>query len=275
MTTFVTRAQWGARPRKSGTTEIIDHPSVTGHWVGGGWEFPWDHSSCDDKVRGIQVDHMDNREWSDIAYNYLVCPHDYVFEGRGYDRRSSANGSDSANSLSFAICALWGSNSADDPLPNGLKNAFLYARAILRSKGGATSIVKGHRDWKETDCPGPQIYAWIQAGCPDPDVSKDIEMATVSELRALIREELEFSALTDGQPLHELVQMYSAFNAENTRQNVDQAEREVNEVDTEVDLVLKDDFQNLANKLNSVVENQNQMASTLTQLVNKLNNPTP
>jgi hypothetical protein len=170
MTTFVTREEWGARPRKQGTISIVPHPSVTFHYVGGGWEYPWDHSSCDDKVRGIQADHMDNRDWSDIAYNYLVCPHDYVYEGRGYDRRSSANGYESANYQSFAVCALWGTASADDPLPDGLKRAYRYARQILIRQGGATDEVKGHRDWKETDCPGDQIYAWIKQGIPAPYV---------------------------------------------------------------------------------------------------------
>jgi hypothetical protein len=173
MTTFVSREDWGAKPRRLGTTSIVEHPSVTFHYVGGGWEYPWDHSSCDDKVRAIQADHMlakslGGRGWSDIAYNYLVCPHDYCYEGRGYDRRSSANGDDYSNNLSFAVCALWGTASADDPLPDGLKRAFHYARNILRSKGGATSAVNGHRDWKETDCPGNQIYAWIKAGIPLP-----------------------------------------------------------------------------------------------------------
>ena len=173
MTTLVSRAEWGAKPRRTGTTSIIEHPSVTFHYVGGGWEFPWDHSSCDDKVRAIQADHMapksdGGRGWSDIAYNYLPCPHDYVYEGRGYDRRSSANGYEEANNASFAVCGLWGTASADDPLPDGLKRAFLFARKILIDKGGATTVVKGHRDWKETDCPGNQIYAWIQHGFPAP-----------------------------------------------------------------------------------------------------------
>lgn len=203
MTTFVPRAQWGARPRKSGTTSIVDHPSVTFHYVGGGWEYPWDHSSCDDKVRAIQADHMDNRGWSDIAYSYLVCPHDYVYEGRGYDRRSSANGSDAANYASFAVCALWGTASADDALPVGLLRAFHYARNLLIAKGGATAVVRGHRDWKDTDCPGVQIYAWIKLGIPLP-VQGEIDMTTDASVAALIKKACE-----PGEPIYQLVQKFT------------------------------------------------------------------
>jgi len=277
VTTLVTRAQWGARAREEGETSITDHPSTTFHYVGGGWEYPWDHSSCDDKVRGIQRDHMDNRGWSDIAYNYLVCPHDFVYEGRGYDRRSAANGSNSANYASFAVCALWGTESADDPLTNGMKDAFLYAHYILRIRGGATAVIRGHRDWKSTDCPGDQIYAWIQAGCPDPtptviyeDAKVDAGMALSLEAQrqiAAVMSGVLDQEVVDGQSLHELVQKFSAFNAENTRQNVDQAERAIDEVDTEVELVLKDDFASINTRLASLENSYNDIKGQLATLI--------
>lgn len=280
MTTFVSRAQWGARPRKSGVTSITDHPSTTFHYVGGGWEYPWDHSTCDDKVRGIQADHMDNRGWSDIAYSYLVCPHDFVYEGRGYDRRSSANGSDAANYASFAVCALWGTASEDDPVTNGMKDAFLYAHNLLRAKGGATAVIKGHRDWKSTSCPGDQIYAWIKAGCPDPTPTVVYEDAKVDAGMALSQEATRQIAtvmvavldqeVTDGQSLHELVQRFSAFNAENVRQNVDQAQADISEVDTEVELVLKDDFASINTRLTNLEQNQGEIASQLADIKNLL-----
>lgn len=221
MTTFVPREQWGARPRKSGTTAIIDHPSVTYHYEGEGTVYPWDHSKCDDMVRSIQAYHMDGRGWSDIAYNYLVCPHDFCYEGRGFDRRSSANGNDTYNNLSFAVCALWGSKSGNT-VPDGLKLAYMYARQILISKGGATEVIYPHSHWHNTDCPGDPIRAWINAGCPLPSagLSKDFDLATLNDLRNVVRSELKL-VFTDGQPGYETVQAFSNFNAENLRQRID------------------------------------------------------
>jgi hypothetical protein len=277
MTTFISREEWGAKPRKAGTTSIVDHPSTTFHYVGGGWEYPWNHSSCDDKVRGIQIDHMTpeaqgGRGWSDIAYNYLVCPHDCVYEGRGYDRRSSANGYEAANNASFAVCALWGTASADDPLPDGLKNAYLYARQILMSKGGATTVVKGHRDWKSTDCPGDQIYAWIQAGHPAPDKppTGDNDMTTDASVRAIVNEVIKTQAETEGQPLHELVQNMAIANNEYVRQMKDDFGDYAAKA---TDLAVKDDFVGLQNQLNSLQANVAQMSSTMQAILNKLNNP--
>lgn len=166
MTVLVSRAEWGARPRRSGTTQINPTEGVTIHYEGSGWAWPWAHSTCDDKVRSMQADHMDNREWSDIAYNYLACPHNYLYEGRGYDRRSSANGNDHANSVSFAVQGIWGDKSGSPP--NDLLRAIRYGIDLLRRKGGASDKLHGHRDWKSTSCPGSYLYAWVQKGCPNP-----------------------------------------------------------------------------------------------------------
>lgn len=269
MTTLVTRAQWGARPRQAGTTSINPTEGVTVHYEGGGWPFPWAHSTCDDKVRAMQADHMDNRGWSDIAYNYLGCPHNYLYEGRGYDRRSSANGYDSANASSFAVQGIWGDASGKPP--DDLKRAIRYGIDILRSKGGASNVLKGHRDWKQTSCPGDYLYAWVQQGCPLPTTAPTYEDAEMISPEGLQQVKTAMVAVLDqevqeGNSLHELVQDYSAFNAENVRQNKD-----LTIVGT--DSVLKDDFNALAVKVDNVHDTVAQMQSTLQAILTKLNTP--
>lgn len=258
MTVFVSRDEWGARPREKGTTDIIASPSVTFHYEGDGVSYPWDHSKCAGMVRSIQAYHMDGRDWSDIAYNELACPHDYVFEGRGYDRRSSANGEDAYNNASFAVCALWGANSGNT-LPDGLKRAMLYARKILMDKGGATKTVLPHSYWHSTSCPGDLIRAWIKAGIPSPDPviipSKDFDLATIADLRAAIKEECK-----DGGSIHELVQSYAAFGAKHSDQLVDDTGAYAGKV---VDVLLKDDFQNVVTKVDGLETNIQKIVTAL------------
>ena len=92
---LVTRAQWGARPPRNRTP--LNPTGATAHWEGPHMGvFP--HTACPSKVRGIQAFHMDSRGWSDIAYNAIVCPHGYVFEGRG-------PGGAQPRSLTRRICA--------------------------------------------------------------------------------------------------------------------------------------------------------------------------
>jgi N-acetylmuramoyl-L-alanine amidase. len=242
MTVLVTRSQWGARPRKQGTNNLVDHPQITIHYEGEGWQWPWDHSTCDDKVRAMQDYHMNSRGWSDIAYNYLACPHDFLFEGRGFDHQSAANGYESANEQSYALQAMWGSK-AGVKVPDNLKRALLFGIQVLRTHGThrANSVIKGHRDWKSTDCPGDELYAWIKAGCPTPDktipstdTSKDFDVATVADLRQAIKLEAE-----RGGSIYATVQAFSGWNAENLRQRIDDI---ANAAARAVDASLQDDF---------------------------------
>lgn len=156
----VTRAQWGARPPKSAG---IHQPmnSILGHWEGPRMGvFP--HASCPSKVRGIQNFHMDGRGWADIAYSGMVCPHGYLFECRGPNIRTAANGTNPANDKFHALCYLSGDG---DPFTDEAKLAFGEGFAWL---GGHAGGLAGHRDVRPTTCPGDVVEAWIKAGAPMP-----------------------------------------------------------------------------------------------------------
>ena len=159
---LIRRAEWGARPPKRVSNNIAPS-SATAHWFG---PSPWrganfnDHDACYAIVRAAQNFHMDGRGWSDIAYNGLPCPHGYVFEGRGIGARSAANGTNSGNFNSYALCYVGGEG---DPLTDGGKQAYLDGARWL-----GVRLNKVHGDWKATACPGPEITAWVRAGAPAP-----------------------------------------------------------------------------------------------------------
>lgn len=156
---FVSRAAWGATAR--GATRAT-HPigatkGITAHWEGPGMGgFP--HSLCARKVRTIQRFHKVTRGWADIAYNAIVCPHGYVFEGRGPGVKSAANGWEQVNDDWYAVCYLGG---VGDDFTEAGRQGFLDAFAWLTKKGAAGPKRNGHRDHKQTACPGDQIYRWV------------------------------------------------------------------------------------------------------------------
>lgn len=274
MTVLVTRAEWGARPRKQGSNNLVDNPEITIHYEGEGWLWPWDHATCDDKVRAMQAYHMDGRGWSDIAYNYLACPHGYLFEGRGWYHQSSANGYVSANEQSYALQAMWGSK-ANAKVPDNLKRALLYGIQVLRQHT-TSKVIKGHRDWKSTDCPGDELYAWIKAGCPSPDKTEppdnsgEKDMTTDASVRQIVNDVIKMQASTEGQPLHELVQNMAIANNEYVRQMKDDFG---NFAAAATDASLKDDFASLAQKVDQINDQQGEIASRLQEILNKMNNP--
>jgi hypothetical protein len=130
-----------------------------------------DHALCDDRVRSIQNGHMDGQGWNDVGYTALVCPHGYVYEGRGLNRLPAANGK-GLNSGHYAVCGLVGNKGLVTPTPlmlHGIRDAIEW----LRSKGDAGNEIKGHRDGYATDCPGGPLYAWVKKGAPRPDQEDD------------------------------------------------------------------------------------------------------
>lgn len=171
---LVTRAEWGAAAPRDGILGLTPTYGTTGHYNGPDiWSgrpiAQWDHASCPTKVRGIQAFHMGPaRGWLDIAYNHLICPHGYTFEGRGFDRRSAGNGTNEGNATSLAAMLLIGGT---EPVTGAMADEFArycqHARTV-----GAGPNVGPHDRWISTDCPGgagSQLVERVAAGwTPDP-----------------------------------------------------------------------------------------------------------
>lgn len=163
---LVTRTEWGA----PADTPAADMPTAQGvkvHWIGGPYTTPVQHGTdCDAEVRAIRQEHLSNptEGWVDIAYNFVVCQHGWVYEARGLHKESGANGDQPLNKKDYAICAIQGENeNASDTLKNGLRDAIEYMQA-----NGAGPELLCHRDGYNTDCPGDELYAWVHSGAPRP-----------------------------------------------------------------------------------------------------------
>lgn len=165
---LVTRAQWGARAYKSTTPYARKPDGVKVHYLGTKYTYGA-HDTCAAYVRKLQASHMDGNGWSDIGYSFVVCEHGYVYEGRGFTRRNSANGNTALNEKNYAVCGLVGNSGSTQPTPEMLHGI----RDIidrLRSEGRAGTYLGGHRDGYATDCPGGPLYQWVKAGAPRPGV---------------------------------------------------------------------------------------------------------
>lgn len=165
---LITRKAWGAHAPKVAVPYLASTRGVKVHYTGSTVNptFAKDHDLCVLLVRNIQNDHMDSNGWNDIGYSFLVCTHGYVFEGRGLHHLPAANGA-GLNAAHYAVCGLVGNKGLVDPsdaMLNGIRDAIEW----LRNKGDAGQEIKGHRDGYSTDCPGPKLYAWVQAGAPRP-----------------------------------------------------------------------------------------------------------
>ena len=164
---IIRRAQWGA-PAASRAAFIGSTRGVKVHYLGTAYSSR-PHTQCPAYVRQILQSHLANKEenYVDIAYNFLVCEHGGVFEGRGVHRRTGANGTAELNSRDYAVCALLGSSGLTEPtdaMLHGIRDAI----EELREHGDAGDWIGGHRDGHATTCPGDPLYAWVKRGAPRP-----------------------------------------------------------------------------------------------------------
>jgi hypothetical protein len=102
-----------------------------------------------------------SKPWADIAYNFLVCKHGYVFVGRGWNVRSAAQGSNVGNGHYHAVCFL-GDDTAkrDDVTALGRRAlAALILAGIERYPSGLQ--IHPHSHFHSTTCPGSDLGRFI------------------------------------------------------------------------------------------------------------------
>lgn len=163
--TVVTRAQAGLPPLPSGVSTNITPQGDTVHYGGGS---PWggkvrvagdaDHNRCASIWRAWRDYHVNGNKWADIAYSHGVCPHGFVFEGRGKGRRTAANGTNDGNQRSYAICYIAGDG---DHFTEEARRAYHDAAGML-----GQPLRWKHKDWLSTGCPGRLGDEWVAAGFP-------------------------------------------------------------------------------------------------------------
>ena len=159
---IITREEWGAQaPTQNAGPQGISQGLIL-HWEGPRmwgdlWAFA--HDSCYEKVRGIQSYHI-RVGYSDIAYNDVVCPHGWIFQGRsGVGMANAASGNWDVNHQTIAVCFLWGQ---DDPCLDNNPDP-IDALNVIRNywlQQGAGSGVRPHREITSTSCPGDAL-AWV------------------------------------------------------------------------------------------------------------------
>ncbi|MEU8264016.1 peptidoglycan-binding domain-containing protein [Micromonospora sp. NPDC048999] len=171
MVYIVPRSAWRAVPPKQPITDPWT-PWLGGvviHHHGPGSGFPKaNHQDCYQQVWDIQDETMNRsffeklagkEEYDDIPYNYLVCQHGWVFEGRGARVRSAANGTETpgANKNYFAVMGMI--VSGDQP-SQAMVTSIRDLIGHLRQHENAGTEIKGHRNLFNTECPG-NLYPYV------------------------------------------------------------------------------------------------------------------
>jgi hypothetical protein len=157
--TITSRAEWGAaKPKRRSMLPPDRLDGVAVHWFGSPVAAT-SHEGCAALLRSVQQGHLNNKKenYSDIAYNHAVCPHGVAYELRGFGVQTGANGFPAANTSHAAVVYMAGKG--DKFTPEAKKTLAEVIREW--QKQGAGLDVKPHGHFTGSECPGPDVRAWL------------------------------------------------------------------------------------------------------------------
>lgn len=195
---YLPRSAWDARPSKGPTN--LNASGLLGtalHWPGMGNRRLFAQDDVAHALRGWQDYHMDDRGWSDIAYQVAVDQAGRAWQLRGLTTRSGANGNSAANLAYGAILLVLGTGET----PTGaLINTTRQVISDFRRLYPKATAIRPHSAVRTqytgvgTDCPGDAARGLIAAGQFEPRTTTPVEDDmpwTEDQLRAMMQAEIE------------------------------------------------------------------------------------
>lgn len=188
MTTY-TRAQWGARPARPGPGPLYgaDVIGMVVHWP-----------AMTAPIRGVaavmralrswQAYHMDDRGWSDIAYQVAVDQDGNRYLLRGLDTQSAANGDTDVNDEYGAILLVLAPGEQPSPaMVAEVRRVMVDHRRLFPR----STLILGHSQVRPepTQCPGPVVLDHIALGAfepvpPRPPIRRTLRKVTIAVKQA-------------------------------------------------------------------------------------------
>lgn len=166
------RAEWKAVPA---TQPYVPDPQpwrITLHHSDGRYTRTLAESL--DEAHFIQDFHIHGRGWIDIAYHFLVDSAGNIIEGRPEGTLGAHTLSNNEGNVGIVLLGNYHPPVNDKPTAAQLAAVTALGRYLVARYGIDPRALKGHRDYKATDCPGDRAYAELAAlrasfgGAPPP-----------------------------------------------------------------------------------------------------------
>ncbi len=150
------RAAWGALPP---TFPLSPDPlpwRVTLHHTDG--RYTANLSESLEETRFIQDLHQNGRKWSDIAYHFVVDPLGHIIAGRPLETLGAHTLNNNEGNMGIVLLGTYHPPKNHQPTPAQLAAVGMLGRYLVKRFGLEGSSLKGHRDYKQTGCPGDLVY---------------------------------------------------------------------------------------------------------------------
>ena len=115
------------------------------------------------EARFIQDFHIHGRGWIDIAYHFLVDSQGNILEGRPEGVLGAHTLANNEGNIGIVLLGTYHPPVNNVPTKAQLDAVAALGRYLVARYGIDPKSLKGHRDYKQTDCPGNLAYAKLDA----------------------------------------------------------------------------------------------------------------
>ncbi|MDQ2069091.1 N-acetylmuramoyl-L-alanine amidase [Natronospira bacteriovora] len=156
MPNYVPRSSWGNLSNTGWLSLASVSQLVVHHTVSPNSSNDWAAT-----VRSFYNYHVHTLGWADIGYNWLVAPNGAIFQGRAHrpDGNTNVRGAHAAGHNSYTMgLAYIGTYTSVNPTSAAVESGARVLAWKAAERGISTSLIRGHRDYGSTACPGNMLY---------------------------------------------------------------------------------------------------------------------
>jgi hypothetical protein len=153
------REQWGAEPPHEAYTPMAPE-RVTVHHTAAAQPLTLEDAIIE--MRAIQRYHQKGRGWNDIAYHFLIDGSGRIFQGRPENAQGAHTLGHNAGNVGISIMGDFHPPRSMQPTPAQLASLVKLLKWVQGGLSVPLTTLKGHRDYRSTDCPGDFLYAKLE-----------------------------------------------------------------------------------------------------------------
>jgi N-acetylmuramoyl-L-alanine amidase len=165
---IVTRDEWGARPptQVENMTNPVSYVVIHHSYIPAAC---YSKEDCIKAMQWMQDYHQFNHSWNDIGYSFAAGSDNRIYIGRGWSAVGAHAPGYNNRSIGFCVIGDWG----EDVPPEGQLSAVkqMIKKGIREGYIQENYKLIGHRQVRDTECPGDALYKEIQTWsqwAPDP-----------------------------------------------------------------------------------------------------------
>ena len=153
---IITQKEWGGTDNQE-TAEYHKMDRITLHH--GGVEFPKEKDPIE-YLRNLQSWSRTEKKWIDIPYHFLIDLNGKIYEGRSLKYPGDTNTTyDPTGHLLICLMGNYEIQYVDSAQIEALIDLLAF---FCKELNISTDLIKGHKDYAETACPGKDFYKYLE-----------------------------------------------------------------------------------------------------------------